>query len=278
MLLITIFVELRVVAGRSRTRACSPQAVSRRSCCAVVLKRTACSEHGMDAAWAWHGMVSVNQTRPHCVNQVGKTHSKPLAARHGRGTAWAQHAMCESSFNKRLQSYPERSCKAFRMTQQYDSHRVQASSSSQPKGRPRLKCDGTRAETRFGLSAKRTSPFKSAGASVQSTTGSRGVRISGSNAGYTMFRGSVRVMATHSIRHFPLHFPSRALPCAIKFQLDPTTRLDPDGTCPFLWHQADTHHLMPLPPVMVFGAVGYTRRLITANPHISFCVLFCLLL
>jgi hypothetical protein len=56
----------------------------------------------------------------------------------------------------------------------------------------RLKCDGTRAETRFRLSAKRTSPFKWAWASVQSTTGSRGVRISGSNAGYTMFRGSVR--------------------------------------------------------------------------------------
>ena len=30
------------------------------------------------------------------------------------------------------------------------------------------------------------------GTSVQSTTGSRGVRISGSNAGYTMFRGSVK--------------------------------------------------------------------------------------
>jgi hypothetical protein len=50
-----------------------------------------------------------------------------------------------------------------------------------------LKCDGTHAETRFHLSAKRTSPFKSAGASVQSTTGSRGVCISSSNAGYTMF-------------------------------------------------------------------------------------------
>jgi hypothetical protein len=55
-----------------------------------------------------------------------------------------------------------------------------------------LKCDGTRAETRFRLSAQRTSPFKSARASVQSTTGSRGVRISGSNAGYNMFRGSVK--------------------------------------------------------------------------------------
>jgi len=49
--------------------------------------------------------------------------------------------------------------------------------------RGQLKCDSTRAETRFRLSVKRRSPFKSAGASVQSTNGSRGVRISGSNAG-----------------------------------------------------------------------------------------------
>ena len=59
----------------------------------------------------------------------------------------------------------------------------------------RLKRDGIRAETRFGLSAKRTSPFKLAGASVQSTAGSRGVRISGSNgsnAGYTVFCSRVQ--------------------------------------------------------------------------------------
>ena len=31
-----------------------------------------------------------------------------------------------------------------------------------------LKCDGTHAETRFRLSAKRTSPFKSAGGGVSS--------------------------------------------------------------------------------------------------------------
>ena len=36
--------------------------------------------------------------------------------------------------------------------------------------RLRLKYDGTRAETAFRLSAKRASPFKSAGASLQSTT------------------------------------------------------------------------------------------------------------
>jgi hypothetical protein len=76
--------------------------------------------------------------------------------------------------------------------------------------RLRLKCDGTRAETRFRLSAKGTSPFKSAGASVQSTTGSRGVRINGSNARYTMFRGSVKSTG------YPLHSPistSLHLPC-----------------------------------------------------------------
>jgi hypothetical protein len=58
--------------------------------------------------------------------------------------------------------------------------------------RLRLKRDGTRAETRFRLSAKRTSPFKSAGASVQSAIGRPVVRTNDSNAGYTMFLGSVK--------------------------------------------------------------------------------------
>ena len=82
----------------------------------------------------------------------------------------------------------------------------------------RAKREGTRAETRFCLSPKRTSPFKSVGESVQSTAGSRGVRISLSNAGYTTFGGGVRVLATHSIRQFPFHFPSRASPCATRFR------------------------------------------------------------
>jgi len=45
------------------------------------------------------GTASVNQTRPHCVNQMGKRHSKPLAARHGHDmvTAWSRHVMCESA-------------------------------------------------------------------------------------------------------------------------------------------------------------------------------------
>ena len=47
-----------------------------------------------------HAMASVNQRRAHCVNQMAKTHSKPLAAWHGRGTAWAPHAMCESALTE----------------------------------------------------------------------------------------------------------------------------------------------------------------------------------
>jgi hypothetical protein len=76
--------------------------------------------------------------------------------------------------------------------------------------RLRMKCDGTRAETRFRLPSKRTSPFKSAGASVQSTTGSRGVRISGSNAGCTTFRRGVK--STGYPFHSPVS-PSLPLPC-----------------------------------------------------------------
>ena len=58
-----------------------------------------------------------------------------------------------------------------------------------------LKCDGTCTETKFHLLAKWTNPFKS----VQSSTGNRGVCISGSNAGYTMFRGGVKITG------YPLH-------------------------------------------------------------------------
>jgi hypothetical protein len=37
------------------------------------------------------------------------------------------------------------------------------------------------------------------------------------------------VLATHSIRQFPLHFSSRASPCAITFQLDSTGEFQQDA-------------------------------------------------
>ena len=50
-------------------------------------------------------MVSVNQTRPYCVNQMGKTHSKPSAARYGRGTAWTRHGKGMLCVNRPLHSH-----------------------------------------------------------------------------------------------------------------------------------------------------------------------------
>ena len=58
-----------------------------------------------------------------------------------------------------------------------------------------------------------------AGASVQSTTGSRGVRISGSNAGYTMFRGSVKSAGHRLHSQVSPSIPLSASTCAITFQL-----------------------------------------------------------
>jgi hypothetical protein len=55
---------------------------------------------GMAAERHGNGMACVNQARPHCVNQMGKTRSKALAERHGRGTAWERHGMCESALTE----------------------------------------------------------------------------------------------------------------------------------------------------------------------------------
>jgi len=80
-------------------------------------------------------------------------------------------------------------------------------------GRLRLKCDGTGAETRFHLSTKRTSPFKSAGASVQSTTGRRAVHISMQG----LYCSSKPMFCSHvTLTGYQLHSlvsPSLLLPC-----------------------------------------------------------------
>ena len=104
--------------------------------------------------------------------------------------------------------------------------------------RLRLKRDGTHTETKFRLSPKRTSPFKSVGASVQSTTGSRGVRISGSNVGYTTFRGSVK--STGYTLHSPVspstsppvrHRASSSVKRTLHTVTDNKARIEPCGFC-----------------------------------------------
>ena len=85
----------------------------------------------------------------------------------------------------------------------------------------RLKCDGTRAETRFRLSAKRRVHLN------------RPVGVSSVNYWQPRCAPSAvvmldtpcsevvwRVLANHSIRQFPLHFSTRASPCAITHRLD----------------------------------------------------------
>jgi len=70
--------------------------------------------------------------------------------------------------------------------------------------RLRLKRDGTRAELDFVFRRNRRVHLNQRGHQFSLTTGSRGVRISGSNgsnAGYTMFRGSVKRTG------YPLHLP-----------------------------------------------------------------------
>jgi len=84
-------------------------------------------------------------------------------------------------------------------------------------------------------------------------------------------------MATHSIRQFPLQFPSRASPCAITFQLESTIRLKhrsqfiaplciPGGSpcLPFL----NVHEVLNWPPTVCFYLYSHELR---NRTHCSFC-------
>jgi hypothetical protein len=119
MLLITNFLELRVVAARGRKLASCQHVVSERPmlihtyhavpmtsrCRDPAVALIGRFQKGIFVAWQGNGMVFVNQTRPHCVNQIGKTQSKALAERHGRETAWEQHGNGMVCVNRPLDSY-----------------------------------------------------------------------------------------------------------------------------------------------------------------------------
>jgi hypothetical protein len=42
-------------------------------------------QKGIFVAWQGNGMACVNQTRAHCVDQMGNTQSKALVEQHGNG-------------------------------------------------------------------------------------------------------------------------------------------------------------------------------------------------
>ena len=76
----------------------------------------------------------------------------------------------------------------------------------------------------FVFRAKRRSPFKSAGGRLFSRLLAAEVCTSAVVMLDTPCSEVVwRVLATHCIRQFPFHFPSRASPCAITFQLQSIT-------------------------------------------------------
>jgi hypothetical protein len=71
-----------------------------------------------------------------------------------------------------------------------------------PCRKDQLKCDGTRAETRFRLGGEKGRVhLNRRKASVQTTTVRIGVSNSGRNTGYTMFQDSVKSTG------YPLHSP-----------------------------------------------------------------------
>jgi len=109
-------------------------------------------------------------------------------------------------------------------------HRPAEARACSPWRRDQLKCDGTHSETRFRLSAKQTSPFKSAGGHEVSRLLAAEVCASAVIMLDIPCSEVVwRVLATHSIRQFPLQFPSCASPCAITFQLEFITLITNSG-------------------------------------------------
>ena len=90
--------------------------------------------------------------------------------------------------------------------------------------RLRLKCDVTRAETRFRLSREtdRVHLNRPGGVSSvdywQPRCAASAVVMLDTACSEVVWR----VLATHCIRQFPLHFPSRTSPCTITFQVEST--------------------------------------------------------
>jgi len=131
---------------------------------------------------------------------------------------------------------------------------------AKPTNRLRLKCDDTRAEPRFRLSCETDeSIYIGRGASVQSNTGSRGVRISDSNAGYVMLRGSVKL--TGYSLHSPVS-PSLPLPCVTvchQVSIELYNRRN-RGSIPNMSNFSNLLRRNPNPQSNLFKAISYVLR------------------
>jgi hypothetical protein len=82
------------------------------------LERSLSERHirGMAGERHGNGMACANQTRPHCVNQMGHTQSKALVERHVRGTAGEWHGNGTVCVNRPLKYS---NCRRFRKYTDY---------------------------------------------------------------------------------------------------------------------------------------------------------------
>ena len=82
----------------------------------------------------------------------------------------------------------------------------------------RLKCDGTRAETRFVFRRNGRVQLNRQGRQFSQLLATKVCASAVVMLDTPCSELVWRVLVTHSIRQFPLHFPSHASPCAITFQ------------------------------------------------------------
>jgi hypothetical protein len=90
------------------------------------------------------------------------------------------------------------------------------------KHRCQLKCDGTRAETNFVFRRKGRVHLNRRGHQFSRLLTAEVCASAVIMLDTPCTEEVWRVLATHSISQFPLHFPSRASPCAITFHLEST--------------------------------------------------------
>jgi len=100
----------------------------------------------------------------------------------------------------------------------------------------------------FVFRAKRTSPFKLPGGGgqfrrlLQAEVCASAVVMLDKPCSEVVWR----VLATHCIRQFPIHFPSRASPCAITFQLESTMTWEGPAMSPQVPCKSKGQHLFSL--------------------------------
>ena len=166
----------------------------------------------------WRGVSSVDCWQPEVCGTSGSNAGYTVFRGSVKSTGYPLHSTASPPL-----PHPASPCAiTFQLESTYELHHLNV------VRRLRLKYDSTCAETRFRLSRK-------TGRVHLNRPGGRGVSsvdcwqpevcgISGSNAGYTVFRGSVKstVYPLHSPVS-PFSSPASALPCAITFQLDSTT-------------------------------------------------------